>query len=839
MNEAQYVFGIDLGATYSAIAYLDARESPHFKSEKQNTVVIPSAVFFQSPTNVLVGQAALDAGRIEPENLVGFIKYGLGESGSARVIHGDHRPEEILTFILRKLAQDIEALLKYPVSEVVIGVPAYFHVAQRESVIRAAEHAGLNVSMLINEATLVALAYGLPQKGRENVLVYDLGGAGFDVSVLQVDDDEIRVVNIDGDHHLGGRDWDDRLARYLVDEWQRKTGSTIEMLDNPKIARDLLGLAEGAKKLLSSTSKASIAVTLAGQSVLVELTRETFDGLTNSLLERTIRLTHGAITEAVRSGISNIDCILLAGGSAFMPQVLERLAREFPTSRLMLSAPDLSIARGAAIRAARAHGETTASRVANVGRSTGVMVQDVSSMNIGVITSDENGQEVVTYLIRQDSVVPIEVEQQVVVAAEGQTEAIFRVVRSRGLITTKSGSQPGWREIGRLILDLPPGLPASSPIRIKCGLSNDGVLYFEAMEPFSGQVVGSTMMSEKKSEPELVSDLAAKRSLTNEGLVENESVRYLELEGREKTTVEADHASLDPERTASEKTTSPPPFSDEVELSVTGPLVVVAASAFVLQVWASLRTRVAEVLEKASAAQGGKEIMVFSKGPVILSRGTRVTVRLKLPRFHIEDVEDTLLWTGSISNASFSVNAPADLTAGSYNGVVEAFYEGLRVAKIHFTITVGERPAPVGDMASNATFHKSAFASYATQDRDSVLGRIQGIQKILPTLKIFLDVQSLRSGDNWKKRIEDEVTSRDILYLFWSQFARQSEYVDWEWRTAFRAKGIDGIDPVPLISPEEAPPPKELAELHFNDWVLAFMRRPVMSITTGLAPPSG
>jgi hypothetical protein len=256
-------------------------------------------------------------------------------------------------------------------------------------------------------------------------------------------------------------------------------------------------------------------------------------------------------------------------------------------------------------------------------------------------------------------------------------------------------------------------------------------------------------------------------------------------------------------------------------LSVLGPKVVAAGSDFTLDVAAYLPQYLSEVL----ASLGADVVMLNTKAPVKINQGAELRVLLELNGFRIDDPEDTLLWTGTRSIVTFPVHAPEGLRPGGHNGTVKVFVQGLQVAKVHFTLQVGKQVEPVAALPSRTTMYRSAFASYASQDRDAVLGRIQGIQKVVPHMDIFFDVHHLRSGENWKERIREEVIRRDVLYLFWSKHAQQSEYVDWEWRTAYENKGSDGVDPVPLEAPEDATPPPELSHLHFRDWVLAYQRK--------------
>jgi hypothetical protein len=162
--------------------------------------------------------------------------------------------------------------------------------------------------------------------------------------------------------------------------------------------------------------------------------------------------------------------------------------------------------------------------------------------------------------------------------------------------------------------------------------------------------------------------------------------------------------------------------------------------------------------------------------------------------------------------------------AGQKPGKISIFIDNLEIAKVHFVLTVGDAAAAPGIVNASTSAHRTAFASYASADRDTVLHIIQGMQKVAPDLDVFLDVASLRSGDRWAHRLVDEIGGRDVFYLFWSESASRSEWVEREWRCALERKGIDFINPVPLVSPAAIPPPKELGELHFNDWVLAYRR---------------
>ena len=201
-----------------------------------------------------------------------------------------------------------------------------------------------------------------------------------------------------------------------------------------------------------------------------------------------------------------------------------------------------------------------------------------------------------------------------------------------------------------------------------------------------------------------------------------------------------------------------------------------------------------------------------------------LSVSLRIDELTADTLEGTILWDGEIGNVTFSISVPNRISSGIKSGFATVHVGSLRIAAIHFFITIGRKARSSDQVFSRGVKHRTAFASYASEDRDAVLARIQGIQKVAPKLEVFLDVLNLRSGEDWSKRLRKEIPSRDIFYLFWSESASRSNWVEMEWRCALEARGLDFIDPVPLVSPSKVSPPRELASRHFNDWVLAFMR---------------
>ena len=201
-------------------------------------------------------------------------------------------------------------------------------------------------------------------------------------------------------------------------------------------------------------------------------------------------------------------------------------------------------------------------------------------------------------------------------------------------------------------------------------------------------------------------------------------------------------------------------------------------------------------------------------------------VQIDVPGFKVEESGGVLHWQGRDGVVGFIV-APASsrVTPGAHLGTVRILISGMPIASVYFKFEVGSGSQHRTDCTADVRWIESAFASYASQERDEVLARVQGMQKILPMLNVFLDVISLRSGQEWQQRIPQEIQSRDAFFLFWSRAASRSQWVDYEWRTALSARGLEFIDPVPIEEPALAPPPSELASRHFGDWTLAVAKR--------------
>lgn len=350
---AKYIFGIDLGTTYSCIAYVDETGRATVINNQEGTNTTPSVVNFASPSQVVVGQVAKENAVIDPQNTVALVKTLMGKSNFAINYNGeDKTPEEVSAYILRKLAEDASKLIDTDVKDVVITCPAYFGTAERTATKNAGEIAGLNVIEIISEPTAAALYYGCAkEQGEKTILVYDLGGGTFDVTIMRIGAGKIEVICSDGNHELGGKNWDDAVMQYLANEFCSATGFDGDFDEYAQ--QDLRLKAEKAKQQLSSREEVPVMLDAAGLRSRISLSRATFDEITQILLNESIEKTDAAIAVAAAKGYT-VDEILLVGGSTRMPQVTKALVEKYGIEPKILD-PDEAVAKGAAIYALGAY----------------------------------------------------------------------------------------------------------------------------------------------------------------------------------------------------------------------------------------------------------------------------------------------------------------------------------------------------------------------------------------------------------------------------------------------------------------------------------------------------
>jgi len=264
---------------------------------------------------------------------------------------------------------------------------------------------------------------------------------------------------------------------------------------------------------------------------------------------------------------------------------------------------------------------------------------------------------------------------------------------------------------------------------------------------------------------------------------------------------------------------------DNVRFTLTGPGVLAPGAAHELQFWVHVEQQTSTVLEAASVVHGLPQsgLAVKSEGPYPLHRGSRISVRLKIDGLKCLDNHKWVTWTGEIGNTAFVVEVPPGATERAYPGTASIRLAGLEIARMSFLVRVGPPNLNINEIPSQTTSYRSAFASYASEDRAEVLSRVQGMETAHKGLDVFVDVINLRSGQNWERELVERISKSDVFYLFWCRHAMNSDWVNKEWHWALSAKGQGFIDPVPLETPDLAPPPEELAAKHFNDPLLAFI----------------
>jgi molecular chaperone DnaK len=350
------VWGIDLGTTYSCIARVNSFGQPEVITNREGDPTTPSVVLMTDPINYQVGKEAKRQMQMDPDNVCDLVKRQMGNpEWRFRAFGQEFNAAQVSSMILKSLAADAALNTGEEVIDVVITVPAYFGDVQRQTTRAAGEIAGLNVVDIVNEPTAAALSYGFAQGGEvtETVLVFDLGGGTFDVTVIRLEGGDIRVVVTDGDHMLGGANWDDALMKELARKFMEADPAATDPLDDDIGAADLKIRAEEIKRALTARDQASEMLIAGTSRANVEITREEFERITRPLLEQALELTKSAVKEAEALGFTTLDRVLLVGGSSFMPAVAASLSEEFGWTP-ELEDPNQAVAKGAALAGQRA-----------------------------------------------------------------------------------------------------------------------------------------------------------------------------------------------------------------------------------------------------------------------------------------------------------------------------------------------------------------------------------------------------------------------------------------------------------------------------------------------------
>jgi molecular chaperone DnaK len=471
--------GIDLGTTYSVIAYLNQDGNPKTILNEEGDLTTPSTVFFDRD-GTIVGREAVRAGHLETERLASFAKRDIGEDCFHKKILGHSFPPEVIeALVLKKLKKDAELQLG-SIQRAVITVPAYFNEPRRKATQDAGKLAGLEVLDIINEPTAAAIAYGfqngfiLPDttaKEPETILVYDLGGGTFDVTVMEIDGRNYNTLATGGDVHLGGIDWDERVVKFLAEAFQKEHG--YDLLFNEQMRENLLFEASEAKRSLTARNQAKVQITHEGRQCRVTLSRLQFESLTADLLERT-RLTVRRVLKEANTPWEKITRLLLVGGSTRMPMVQKMLQQESGKQVDRSLSPDEAVAHGAAIYAG-----TFVNQPADSTHR--VSIANVNSHDLGVLGLSKSGEQLRKLMIARNTSLPASRVSRFVTAKDSQKNISIRVIEGG----TDTGE--GANEIGKCIVqDLPQGLPAGTKIEVTFHYQADGRFVVSATVPDVG-----------------------------------------------------------------------------------------------------------------------------------------------------------------------------------------------------------------------------------------------------------------------------------------------------------------------------------------------------------------
>ena len=473
------IIGIDLGTTNSCVAVMEGGK-PVVIPNAEGMRTTPSVVAFTKTGERLVGEPAKRQAVTNAERTISSIKRHMGTDYKVSIDGKDYTPQEISAMILQKLKADAESYLGEKVTEAVITVPAYFNDAQRQATKDAGKIAGLKVERIINEPTAAALAYGLEDESEQKVMVYDLGGGTFDVSIIDIGDGVIEVLSTNGDTHLGGDDYDDRITKWLVDEFKAAEG--VDLSQDKMALQRLKEAAEKAKKELSSATTTDInlpfiTATAEGPKHLdMKLSRAKFEEITADLTERTALPVQNSMKDA---GLSNADLgkVLLVGGSTRMPVAQEKvkqLTGKEPSKNLN---PDECVALGAAVQGGKMSGEEGASDV---------LLLDVTPLTLSIETLGG----VATPLIKRNTTIPTRASQVFSTAADNQTAVDIHVVQGEREFARDNKTLGQFRLDG--ILPAQRGVPQ---IEVTFDIDANGIVNVSAKEKGTGKEQHITITS--------------------------------------------------------------------------------------------------------------------------------------------------------------------------------------------------------------------------------------------------------------------------------------------------------------------------------------------------------
>jgi molecular chaperone DnaK len=518
------VHGIDLGTTNSAIARVGKDGRPEVLAGLSGAATTPSVVLFAGPQEYVVGEGARREARLDPEHVCTLVKRRMGDAEWRFVAHGTAwSAPAVSSLILKSLVADAGFATGEEPTAAVITVPAYFGDEERRATVLAGTYANLDVVEVLSEPIAAALAYGFGRldggpdlsKTSETVLVYDLGGGTFDATVIELADRRISVLAVEGDHQLGGTDWDERIALHLSRRFCADNPDAEDPLDDSAGSQALVLTAERAKHQLTDAERTEVVVTHDGARATVPLSRTELEEMTAPLLRRTLDLTRACLDEAARRGVAQVDRVLLVGGSSRMPAVAELLRRELELDP-QLHDPELAVARGAAIygektelermvaadlrsrgrlrdgaplddalpadldAACRRVADAFGVALSQVRRAVEIRVDTVVSRGFGVLAVNAQlGRLEVSWLVHRNDRLPIRTSRSFGTVRADQPTIEVTVVEQQGQAES-ARAQDAKVLIAGEITGIPPGYGEGSEVRVTFEMGFDGVLHVTA-----------------------------------------------------------------------------------------------------------------------------------------------------------------------------------------------------------------------------------------------------------------------------------------------------------------------------------------------------------------------
>ncbi len=474
--ENDFYIGIDLGTTYSCLAYIDENGNPIIEKNFEQENTTPSVILFDENREMIVGSPAKDMAVMYPADRTFMsVKRQMGTDYKVNVDGEIYTPITLSAAILKKMLNDFNEAHNCEVKKAVITCPAYFGQNERDSTKYAGKVAGLDEVIIINEPTAAAISFGYGSDGsKKRIMVYDLGGGTFDVTVLEIDRNTFNAIATDGEGLLGGKDWDIALASLIKEKISQASNISVEEIEDDENAVTTLNIdTESIKKRLTTAESTRGSMNVNGERTVYTITKKEFESVTAPLINRTIEII-GSVLDSKNLIIDDIDEIILVGGSCRMPQIKNGILNKYSGVKVRLFDPDQSIAKGAAIFArSRSMKEIKSSELS-------VNVKNVLSKTFGVRVN-YNGKDMISNLIYRNETLPIESVKVYYPMEKGQPSVLIEIFEDsaqRSDDTLRTDLIDG-TYVGAFDMDLPPGIAMKTPLTVKFKALEDGTIVAE------------------------------------------------------------------------------------------------------------------------------------------------------------------------------------------------------------------------------------------------------------------------------------------------------------------------------------------------------------------------